>query len=251
MEVLRQYFPDDIAQFICEKKDKSEHYDMLDSCHEQIKVQSFIDEYQEVQEMSEEQGFVIEQQDAALKDYFPDLQKCLHILAKCRCCNAHYIYKPRNVKEIETCMYRVCCSPVHEKKEKQCSCACRHIARRLVRAHTYTALEYIEDDRYMLHAKYIENYNRIKTTNQKIHEYMNQRRMILEEISLEVDDAGRLNALCSEHCELLDSILAMKMNIDKYNQKHEENMFELKQHICEYKDVYTQEDVLFLKKVSP
>lgn len=246
MEVLCEHFPKDIAQFICEKKDKSEHYDMLESCNEQIKVQSFIQRYHEVQEMSEDQGFVVEQQDAKLKEYFPDLQECLHLLAKCKCCNTHSLYKPCTIEKLETCTYRICCYPIHEKKTKSCSCACRHIARRLVRAHTYTVLEYIEDDRHILHAQYVENYDSIKTTNQKLDENMNIRRMVLEELSTETNDV-KLNILRSEYYNLLDMILLLKMNLEVYNQKHEESVFELKYHISEFKDVYTQYDVLFLK----
>ena len=247
MEVLRPYFPKDNAHVICDTIDKSKHCGVLDSCREQIKVQSFIQEYQEVQETSEEQGYVVEQQDSALKNYFPDLQKCLHILAKCRCCNAHSMYKPREVEDIDARDYRICCSPTHEKTVKSCLCECRHVARRLVRLHTYTALEYIEDDRYILHTRYIESYNKIKTTNRQIDEHMNQIRMVVEEISTESDDIIRLNILFSEHCALLDTILAMKLNLEIYNQKNEENIFELKKHISEYKDVYTEKDVCFLK----
>lgn len=252
MEVLRQYFPDDLAKLICHKKYKSEHYDALEECHDQIEVRTLLQKYKDVQEEMEEQGYVVEEQDERLKKTFPHLQALLNTLKKCKCCNIHSMYKPMSATFMDACEYRICCSPPREKVMKSCTCACRHMARRMTRVHTYTELEYIEDDRHILHMDYLQTYEHLKEAKIEIEENMNQRKIMLEELSTtetKTDSTSQdtINCKYSEYYEKIDQIIRLQHDYDIYKQQHEENIFVLKNHIMDHTNVYTQADAFFLK----
>jgi len=120
-----------------------------------------------------------------IKDAFPNIRECLTLLGACHCCHVHKLHNPSTEEFLNTCDYRICCCYVPSTKhiKKTCSCPCRHIARQIVRAHTYTDLEYVEDERHLLHMDYLDRTESKKRIEYELEVHNNVKKQLKEKIS--------------------------------------------------------------------
>lgn len=241
MEALMNYFPRDIANIICNIKDKREHADKLQPCLKKLQLKVFFLRYFQITECLDMQ---LEETGKKLKDEFPDFEACIELLNMCTCCRVHALNKPTCIRYLGSHEYRICCSPPKNSTCKNlCECPCRHIARQLVRAHTYTDLEYIEDKRHLLHVEYIDL---VESITQMQYE-MEKKRQDKEEL------LGKLNhpkvdvTLYTEYYNLIDEMVELGVQLVVTKTKKDECKFELQMHINDHPEIFTGADTVFVK----
>lgn len=241
MEALRVHFPTDLAKMILEKSNHSEHNDKLEMCLNSLQAKVFCSSY--LRFCKSIQSCTSTEQDQKVKGQYPDIQNILTTLSKCDCCRIHNSFKPTSYNFADTCDYRICCSPPKTKIKKACSCPCRHVARSLMRAHTYTDIEHIEDQRHVLHIQYLnlkENQKHIKT---KLESSKNRK----EKLNRRINNRCVSDATYTKYYTCIDQTLELQIQHDMYDVKIEEAKFHLRTHINDHPDVFTNADAMFSK----
>ena len=239
MEALRVHFPTDLAKMILEKSHHSEHNDKLELCLESLRTKVFCGSY--LQFCQTIRGSTPVEQDSQIKKQFPDIQDILTLLSKCSCCQIHNSFKPTSYQFGDVCDYRICCSPPYTKVKNACSCPCRHVARSLMRAHTYTDIEHIEDDRHLLHVRYLDLKQKQRKIKTKLESFQNKKQKLNHKIS----NHNVSEATYTKYYACIDKTLELQIQHDIYEVKIDEAKFHLHTHITDHPDVFTNADALF------
>jgi len=240
MDALRVHFPTDLAKLILQISNHSEHNDKLELCLGSIQAKIFSQNYLRFSDKLRETG--MERCDKIKREY-PDIQQALTILSKCSCCIIHNSYKPKSFQFLDACEYRICCSPPKSKTKKSCDCSCRHVARSLIRAHTYTDIEHIEDNRHLLHIEYLNCKENQQTQHKKLRIATDKKLKYKNKIA----SSNASDATYMKYYSLVDEVLELQTQEEFYKIKIEELLFELHMHIHDYPDVFTNIDSMFKK----
>jgi hypothetical protein len=239
MEALRIHFPTDIANMILEKSNRSEHNDKLELCLDSLQVNIFCSSY--LQFCQEIQDYTTAEQDRKIKSEYPHIQDILTMLSKCSCCEIHNIYKPISYRFADTCDYRICCSPPKTKITKDCDCPCRHVARNLMRAYTYTEIEHVEDERHLLHVQYLD----LKETQRKLKTKLEIVSNKKQKLKHKINNNNVSDATYTKYYASVDQVLELQIQLGISNVKLDEAKFNLHTHITDYPDIFTNTDALF------
>lgn len=235
MEALMLYFPKDIANMIHRIKDKSEHQDNLHVCIEQIHCM----------ELDKD---IMEKKYLLMTNGFNDLEYCLNIISKYKCCKDHKIYNPTTSKYLDPCDYRITCSPPRTRIGKKCDCSCRHVARNLIRIHIYTELEYNEDERNIFHQKYFTNTEKYKQVQNDIKNAEKERLVLYAKINTdENQEQEMVDQLYYNYYASLDKVMEIRTKLCNAKLFLEEAVFNLHSHIEDYPEIFSHADMVFMK----
>lgn len=179
-----------------------------------------------------------------IKEEFPDFGACLKMLKSCRCCHVHKLNKPAADKLLDTCDYRISCSIPSKHVKKTCSCPCRHIARHLARAHTYTGLEYVEDERHLLHTDFLNCTESQKQLLSKIQKQTQLKEKLKEKINKKIVIHP---SVYTKYYNAVDELVELTVEQKSIQSKLEESKFHLQTHISDHPEVFTGADTIFQK----
>ena len=171
-----------------------------------------------------------EELDRHYRNTVPDLNEALITLSQCDCCVIHQENKPTSTHKLQKKEYRIChANPIDTPKRKfTCKCSCRHMARKLTRAHLYSMYEHEQDNRMILHEVFMHTHEEIKREIAKLAELKKRKKQKLKQMNLVYKEEDYFLKYKEYECEYYQILSEIE---------EQENTF----HVCEERDYHTRQ----------